>query len=308
MRLMFRDQGPRRPHRNPLVAAALGVVLLVLAFVAMSETRRTEDRLRIAVVGLTHTHVHWLLGREDRGDIEIVGIVEPDRELAKRYTSQYGMSMDLVFDSFDELLESTDPEAAAAFGSIHEHLGVVETAAPLGIHVMVEKPLAVNMTHARRMQTLAEEHDIHLLTNYETTWYGSTHMAAEILANGKLGPLRKAVFNHGHEGPKKIGINKEFLDWLADPEQNGGGAIVDFGCYGANLMTWLMQGERPESVTAVTAQFQPGDYPQVDDEATIIISYPEAQAIVQASWNWPISRKDMVLYGTKGYVAGADER
>ena len=88
---------------------------------------------------------------------------------------------------------------------------------------------------------------------------------------------------------------------------NGGGAIIDFGCYGANLMTWLMNGEKPTSVTAITQQFQPEDYPKVDDEATIVLTYPSAQAIIQASWNWPIARKDMEVYGETGYVI-ADNR
>ena len=84
--------------------------------------------------------------------------------------------------------------------------------------------------------------------------------------------------------------------------RNGAGALMDFGCYGANLMTYLMQGARPTSVTAVTQQLQPSDYPRVDDEATIVVTYPSAQAIIQASWNWPIGRKDLEIYGTRGYV------
>jgi predicted dehydrogenase len=97
-------------------------------------------------------------------------------------------------------------------------------------------------------------------------------------------------------------VNKEFLEWLTDPVLNGAGALTDFGCYGANLSTWLMKGERPVSVTAVTQQLKPDVYPKVDDEATIILTYPKAQAIIQASWNWPYNRKDMEVYGQKGYV------
>jgi predicted dehydrogenase len=110
------------------------------------------------------------------------------------------------------------------------------------------------------------------------------------------------VIHDGHQGPKEIGVSKEFLDWLTDPVQNGGGALMDFGCYGANLMTYLMKGQQPISVAAVTQHFKPGIYPNVDDEATIIVTYPTAQCIIQASWNWPFGRKDMEVYGTKGYI------
>lgn len=259
--------------------------------------------LKVAVIGLTHTHVHWILGREDRGDIEIVAIVEPNMDLAKRYAQQHGYSMDIVYPTSEAMLKEVKPEAVTAFNSIFEHLEVVETFAPLGIHVMVEKPLAVHLKHAKKMEKLAKQHNIQLLTNYETTWYPTNHKAYEMVhQEDAIGPLRKVVIHDGHEGPKEIGVNQEFLDWLTDPILNGGGAVIDFGCYGANLLTWLMKGERPSSVFAVTQQVKPDIYPNVDDEATIVVTYPKTQGIIQASWNWPFSRKDMEVYGKTGYI------
>jgi predicted dehydrogenase len=114
------------------------------------------------------------------------------------------------------------------------------------------------------------------------------------------------VIHDGHKGPIEIGCSKEFTDWLTDPELNGGGAIIDFGCYGADLISYFMNGERPVSVTAITQQIKPDIYPKVDDEATIIVTYPKMQGIIQASWNWPVSRKDMEIYGKNGYIITTD--
>ena len=261
------------------------------------------EKLRVGVVGLVHTHVHWILGREDLGDIEIVGIAEPNRELAQRYSEMHGFSMDIVFDTIDEMVEATNPEAVTAFNKISEHLDVVEYCAPRGIHVMVEKPLAMNLEHAVKMRSLAEEHEIQLLTNYETSWYGSTTAAYDLLnKQGKIGDLRKMVFNTGHPGPKEIGVNIEFLEWLIDPQYNGGGALTDFGCYGANIATWFTKGTAPLSVSCITQQIKPDIYPLVEDEATILVEYPESQVIIQASWNWAYNRKDMTVYGKSGVI------
>ena len=283
--------------------------LLFLSFLLLTSITlmAQQKAMKIGVVGLTHTHVHWILGREDRGDITIVGIVETNQDLAKRYTAQHGLSMDLVYNSLEAMIAATQPEAVVAFGTIYEHLAVVESCAPKGIHVMVEKPLAVSMDHARKMAALAKKHQIHLLTNYETSWHPTTHEAYAVLKSGTVGELRKVVVRDGHKGPKKIGVNQEFLDWLTDPVQNGGGALMDFGCYGVNLMTWLQQGKRPNSVTAITQQLQPENNPKVEDEAVIILTYNSAQAVIQASWNWPIGRKDMEIYGLKGVIY-ADDR
>jgi predicted dehydrogenase len=87
---------------------------------------------------------------------------------------------------------------------------------------------------------------------------------------------------------------------------NGGGAVVDFGCYGANLITWLMDNQLPKSVTAVLQQIKPDIYPNVDDEATIIVAYEHTQGIIQGSWNWPVGRKDMEIYGETGYFYALD--
>lgn len=261
----------------------------------------------MGVIGLTHTHVHWILGRPPDDKVVIVGIVERNMDLAKRYTQQHGLSMDLVYATMDELIKHNKPEAVLAFGTIYDHVEIVEKFAPLGIHVMVEKPLAVSLDHAKKMAALAKKHGIHLLTNYETTWYPTVHQAFELLKSDTIGDLSQLIIRDGHKGPTKIGVNEEFLEWLIDPVKNGGGAITDFGCYGANIATWMMKGEKPLSVVAVTQQMQPQNYPKVDDESTIILTYKNAKATIQASWNWPIGRKDMEVYGQKGVIY-ADNR
>jgi predicted dehydrogenase len=63
-----------------------------------------------------------------------------------------------------------------------------------------------------------------------------------------------------------------------------------------------MAGQRPTSVVALTQQIKPEIYPLVEDEATVLLAYPKAQGIIQASWNWAVDRKDMEVYGTTGYV------
>jgi len=278
-------------------------IIIILSFNILAQ----KEPIKVGIVGLTHTHVHWILDREDRGDIQIVGIVEPNRDLAERYSKQHGYPMSIVFNTIEEMITTTHPKAVTAFGTIYEHLKVVEICAPLGIHVMVEKPLAVSLEHAKKMEVLAKKYNIHLLTNYETTWYPSNHKAYDLVKSGAVGDLRKVIIRDGHKGPKKIGVNSEFLEWLIDPVQNGGGAIMDFGCYGVNLMTWLQNGQKPNTVTAVTQQQQRENNPKVDDDAIIILTYDNSNAIIQASWNWPIGRKDMEIYGLNGAIY-ADNR
>ena len=285
------------------------VVLLLFSMIKTEAQPAGDAPIRLAVAGVTHGHVSWILDRENKGktDIVLVAIYEPDRDLASRLARQYHISEDLLYTDLDKMLDAVKPEALVAFGSIYEHMKAVEACAPRGIHVMVEKPLATNLAHAMKMEELARKHHIYILTDYETSWYPTTEKTYQLVNDSNyIGKVRKVIFHDGHEGPKEIGVSKEFLHWLTDPVQNGGGALIDFGCYGANLMTYLMQDEEPVSVTAVTRQFKPAVYPEVDDDATIVVDYPSAQCIIQASWNWPFGRKDMEVYGESGYVISAN--
>jgi predicted dehydrogenase len=277
-------------------------LLFFFYFGILINTSFAQKPVKIAVAGLSHSHVVPLLRNMDRDDIQIVGIAESDTALSQRYAKRFGIDQNLLYQSLDEMLDKTNPEGVITFTSIYEHLEVVEACAPRGIHVMVEKPLAVSVNHAKKMAELANKHGVLLLTNYETTWYPSNYAGFEMINKGELGELRKIIVYDGHKGPKEIRVNSEFLDWLTDPVLNGGGAVTDFGCYGADLITWILKGEKPLSVYAELKQYKPDVYPKVDDDATIILNYPTMEGVIHASWNWPFNRKDMHVYGNTGYV------
>ena len=281
----------------------------MMANILQPAKSQTVQKTKLAMAGLTHGHSHWIFQKVLREDIELVGIYEPNKELANQFLEQYALDEKLLYTDLDEMLDRTMPDGLLAFGPVYDHLRAVEAAAPRSIHVMVEKPLAVSWEHAQKMEALAKKHNIHLLTNYETSWYPSTEKTYQLLKDkNQFGELRKVVFHHGHKGPKEIGVDPEFLEWLIDPKLNGGGALMDFGCYGANIMTYFMDGSKPLSVTAITQTHKPGIYTEVEDEATILLIYPGAQAIIQASWNWPFDRKDMEAYGVKGQIIAPDAK
>ena len=257
--------------------------------------------LKVGVVGLSHDHAHGLMQQYKRGEVVILGIAEPDQQLIERYKKSYDLAKVRFFKNVTELLANTSPDAVLAYNAISEHIEVVEACAPKKISVMVEKPLATSVKDAERMRDLAKQYNVHVLTNYETTWYASNQQLFDKVKSDKsIGEIRKMVVRDGHKGPKEIGCSKEFLAWLTDPVKNGGGALTDFGCYGANLMTWLMDGRVPLSVTAITKHIKPDVYPNVDDEATILVDYGDATGIIEASWNWPYGIKAIEVFGLNG--------
>jgi len=259
--------------------------------------------VRVAIVGLEHGHVTGFLQQfPNQHEAELVGVVDADAALRSKYMQQFHLDPGLFYATLDELFAYRHPQALLVYTSIAEHRRVIESAATHNVAVMVEKPLTISLEDALAIRRAAREHHIQVLVNYETTWYPSNHAVYDLLQHGSLGEIRKAVIHDGHQGPKEIGVQPEFLQWLTDPAQNGAGALYDFGCYGADLMTWFMHGAVPVSVTAVAQTDKPETYPRVDDDATIILRYPKAQAVLMPSWDWTFGRKDAEVYGTKAYV------
>jgi predicted dehydrogenase len=280
----------------------LPLVPLLLASAAFGYSQEGAPPVRLAIIGLVHDHVGGMLpSLVGRKDVTLVGIVEPDRKLAALYAERFHLDPALFFTDLDALRATTKVQAVATFTSTFDHRRVVEMCAPLGIDVMMEKPFAVSMADARAMAAAAAKGGIQVVVNYETTWYPSNKSAYDLVHAGTgIGAIRKIVVRDGHKGPALIGCSPYFLRWLTDPVLNGGGALMDFGCYGADLVTWLMDGRRPTSVFAVTQTLQPKLYPKVDDDATIVLTYPGAEAILEPSWNWPYGRKDMDINCERG--------
>lgn len=276
-------------------------VILSLAFLFCITALQAQP-LRIGVAGVTHDHLGGVVSALQGGDVEVVGVWEADARYLHNNALTGKVRDKLFYGDLEKMLDKTRPEAVVAYGSIKDHLAVVQACAPRGIHVMVEKPLGATLADALLMEALARHFGIFLLTNYETTWYASNAYVKQQVKEGKLGKLVRIDVYDGHEGPAEIGCSQKFLDWLTDPVQNGGGAVIDFGCYGANLATWLLDGAVPDQVYAVLRQNKPSVYPKVDDDAEIMLSYGNVTVNIGASWCWPTGRKDMYVYGLDGYL------
>jgi hypothetical protein len=217
---------------------ATSLVLLAAALECSGEP------LRVAVAGLVHGLVEGFLRQaKDRADVEIVGLSDPDVSLQGKYRERYSLAEGLFFSDLEAMLERVKPDAVAAFTSTYDHAAVVAACARRKIPVMMEKPLAVSVDHARAIERATEQGGIPVIVNYETTWYRSHAALWDFVKQQRgAGEIRRMVAMDGHEGPQEIKVPPEFFAWLTDPVKDGGGALYDFGCYGANLMTWLMDG------------------------------------------------------------------
>ncbi len=284
-------------------------LLFVFSFIFLQQICFSQEKLKVVIAGLSHDHVNRMLDKNKNGEIIIVAIAEPGEQLRNNKKTAYQLPDSLFYKNIAGALKKTTPDLVMVFNAPVEHLAIIETCMPLHIPVMVEKPLCFSYAEAAKIKMLSQKYKTNVFTNYPSLWY--TSFIELLNKKNEVGTITKMEMHGGHRGPAEIGCSKDFLKWLTDPAKNGGGALTDFGCYGACIMTALMDGKAPTSVYATAKNLKPAVYPNVDDDATIVLEYPNATGIIEASWNWPYTIMDAEVYGNNAYqhasqINGAD--
>jgi predicted dehydrogenase len=257
-----------------------------------------ETKVKLAIIGLDHDHV-WGLLRDLAGEpnAELVGIADNHQPLVDQAKTKVPSTVKFYSD-YVKMLDEMKPDGVIVTTENDRHLEILRECAKRHIHYSTEKPMAITAADAREMERLATQAGIKVMVNYWNAWVAPTHALYHRIHDGELGPVQRIIVRYGHQGPKEIGVSKYFADWLYDPVKNGGGAIMDFGCYGAEWAVWLKG--RPSRVSAVTQKLKVDQHNAVDDDATIVLDYPDGTAIIEASWDWPYNMGQVQVFGPKG--------
>jgi predicted dehydrogenase len=270
------------------------LILILGTSIGLAQAAKT----RFAIVGLDHDHV-W--GRMKTllktPDAELVAIADTHPELIEKAKTRVPPGVKF-FSDYTEMLDQVKPDAVIVTTANNLHLSILRACAQRHVNYFTEKPMAATGADAREMARLAREAGIKLMVNYWNTWSPPTQEAAARLKAGELGPIQKIVAEFGHEGPKEIGASKEFNAWLYDPKKNGAGALMDFGCYGANWAMWVKG--RPQRVFAYSLRLKTAQQNAVEDDAVVLLEYPDASVTLLPSWDWPYGKEQAEFFGPKG--------
>jgi predicted dehydrogenase len=278
------------------VLLALAFILLLAPAGAMAQAN--SGPVRLAIVGLDHDHVWGIL--RDIAQVpqaKLAAIAEPQPALVLKAKSRVPDSVKFYPD-YVTMLDAVKPEAVIITTETDHHLAIVRACAKRHINVEMEKPMATTAADAREMEKLATAAHIKLMVNYFNNWLPSYQQLYQQVKGGKVGPIHQMVSQYGHQGPREIGTSREFAAWLYDPVKNGGGALMDFGCYGAALSLWLKG--RPDSVFARSLKLKVQQHNAVEDDAVIVLEYADGTAVLEPSWDWPFTMERIQVFGPHG--------
>jgi predicted dehydrogenase len=259
------------------------------------------DTYRVGVAGLIHDHV-WGLVRYWR-EIEgatLVAAADRNPPLLEKIRSEHGVAS--TYASYEEMFERENLDIVTVATDNAGTVAIVEAAAARGIHVISEKPMAATLAQADRMIEVCRRASVQLMVNWPTAWSPAIQTLDRLIREGTIGAVHKVRYLAAHQGPKEIGCTHYFYEWLYDPARNGAGALMDYCCYGADMAAhWL---GRPESVVGITGTLLKEDFP-VEDNAVILMKYPKAFAVAEASWTQqaPDGGPNPTVFGATGTLS-----
>lgn len=232
---------------------------------------------------------------------DLVAIADPHPVLLEKARRRVPRSVKF-YSNYVRMLDDVKPDGVIITTETEHHLPIVRECGKRHVDIEMEKPMATTANDAREILRVAQADKVLLMVNYVNNWFPSTQELYREVSAGRIGPVDKIIVQFGHQGPREIGTSKEFAAWLYDPVKNGGGALMDFGCYGAALAVWL-EG-RPTTVFARALTLKTSQHNAVEDDTVILLEYRNATALDEASWDWPYTMERIKVFGLKGSLLG----
>lgn len=252
---------------------------------------------RVVVLGLHHDHV-WTHLQDLRisRQAELVGVADPNLPLLSQARSKVSCP---TYADYEELLESTEADIAYIFASNRMGALLAMTAAKRGLHVLIEKPMAADLDDADEILRVSEAAGVQLMVNWPFAWSPPLVRALSLIEEGDIGRVWQVRYRAAHAGPKELGCSRYFCDWLFDTRLNGGGALMDYACYGCALARTLMG--MPKGVRANKGHYVKTSM-EVEDNATVLLDYERGSALAEASWSQQgdLSSYTAFIYGEEG--------
>lgn len=235
---------------------------------------------RVGMASMVHDHIWGEVGHfKGLPNVQVVAASDPNAPLRERATKDAAVAH--TYETWQEMLEKEDLDIVQIGSANNEKAEIVEACASRGIHICTEKPMASTLEVADRMLIAASRAGVKLLVNWPTAWEQPYAEWFDRVSAGDIGLVTYLRYRSAHNGPREIGCSPYFSEWVCDAEKSGAGVYMDYCCYTADFAACLFG--LPIAVTGMRATFIK-DYPVPDDNAVLLMRYPQAFVLSEASW------------------------
>lgn len=259
--------------------------------------------------------VHRMAARLDRNFELVAGALSSTPARARRSGEALGLPR--VYDGWEDMLrherdlpDNERIEAVSVVTPNHVHHPVAKAFAEAGVHVICDKPLALDSEQADDLVRTARDAGVVFGVTYNYTGYPLVRQAREMVRSGELGEIRKVIveYNQGWLATKLEETGAKQAEWRTDPERSGAaGAIGDIGSHAENLAS-TVTGLKLESICADLTTFVPGR--RLDDDGNLLLRFHGgAKGVMIASQIEVGEENDLRLrvYGSDGSLSWRQE-
>lgn len=265
--------------------------------------------IKAVIVGFSHMHVNEIaLYISEQPDFELVGIADVPSDLEKidglRYTPVWNCEnvkenyCENVYDDYKQMLDELKPDIAFILTENCQKAEVVEECAKRGVNVCIEKPIAVNIDEAKKIQASVEKYGIEAVVNWPVAWREYLYKMKAAIDSKIVGEPLKMRYINGHTGPLGKGARHRGVSANAEEmtdeqrgktwwhkKDHGGGVYLDIACYGCFFSRWFM-GDNAKSVVSVGENLNT-PFGDTDDNFAAIIKYDGKMSVIEGTWTTP---------------------
>jgi myo-inositol 2-dehydrogenase/D-chiro-inositol 1-dehydrogenase len=256
-----------------------------------------KGKVRVGLIGsgfITAIHADAL---KRSLDAELFAVASPTKGKARAFAKKHGIPHH--FTDYRKLLEMNEVDLIVVGIPNDLHCRVTLDAAAAGKHIVMEKPLCLNLAEADRMLAACREAKVKLMYAEELCFAPKYVRLKQLLDSGALGKPVLLKQSEKHDGPHAPHF------W--DVNRSGGGVTMDMGCHAIEFFRWMLGRPRVTSVYAQMNTSVHGDKTRGEDNAIIILEFAKGPvAIAEESWTKLGGMDDRAeVHGSKG-VAYAD--
>lgn len=278
--------GKRRAKESPGSELATSTKTRGKEIIAMS------NRVRVGVIGSQFVSTAHVRSLKACPAAEVVAVASPTPGHAERFAKQHGIGRH--FTDYRRMLELPDLDLVVIGTPNDTHCPIALDAATAGKHVVVEKPLCLNLAEADRMIAACRRANVKLMYAEELCFAPKYVRLKQLLDEGAVGQPTLIKQSEKHDGPHAAHF------W--DVERSGGGVTMDMGCHAIEFFRWILGRPRITSVYAQMGTHVHADKTRGDDNALIILEFENGcTALAEESWSKPGGMDDRAeVYGSQG--------
>ncbi|HHY97139.1 MAG TPA: Gfo/Idh/MocA family oxidoreductase [Firmicutes bacterium] len=273
---------------------------------------------RLGVIGFAHMHVNSLIDSfAELPDVQWIACADTVPEVPSISTEPATRKANLrralevtgipkAYDDYREMLDKEEFDILIFCPENARHGEVAEAIAAKGAHMLTEKPMAASLSEALRMARAARAAGVTLMVNWPTTWSPAIRKAKDLIDAGEIGDIWEVKWRNGASmGPlaygQKISPAEKGAEWWHQAKP-GGGALLDYCCYGACLSRWYL-GKPAVAAYGLKANLL-SHYGDAEDNAVIAVRFPSAVAILEGTWTTFHTGipTGPIIYGSNGTI------